>query len=163
MKRSRKPAIVAGAIRALAAQDRYQLDRQPAAPRRLQADRVKVMPAGRALPASFLAQPVVAESAAAACADEGGCSALLVDLTADGTDEVVIVRGHVGEVYAVDAGGAWKHVAEISQACVGQPDGLAAGRFTVVAPAFQDLEVDGRRLRVIPKQDCLARPAVAAP
>ena len=54
-------------------------------------------------------------------------------------------------------------MAEISQACVGLPDGLAFGRFTVVAPAFQDIEVDGRRLRVMPKQDCLAAASASAP
>lgn len=166
LKQSRNPLIAERAQRALAVDNRYQLESGPnAAPHRLAAAELTVFPNGAALPPELAGAPLAPDTLAAACAAgrRKDCTALLVDLDGTGPDEVVIAAGHAAEFYRQEPTGAWSKAGDFMAACSGWAEGLAQGRATAVAPTWRELDVDGRRLRVSPKEDCVAKASPPAP
>jgi hypothetical protein len=79
------------------------------------------------------------------------CEAILSDLDGDGTAEILLFPLPDGNAAAFKLVGGvrWVPVGPVANAdCSGVRAALRAGKFEVVAPRFNDIEVDGRRLRV---------------
>ena len=114
-----------------------------------------VYPAGRALPESFLRQDWRDDSGSACIGQGSLCQALLLDVNADGTDEVLLSSGASFDVFSFD-GARWRKTAETPYVCdpVNLAAALKAGTVAMGEPAPQrDILVGGRRLFLIPAGD----------
>jgi len=145
-------------------QGRHQIDRLGPAPRL--ADNLRVWPAGARLPDSFLAMDWAAESNTPFLPDcllRNGqtCDALVLDLDRDGQDEVLLVgEGRTRSVAFARTDARWRVAGTYAtgNACPGWQQALRDGKFGLQPPAWQDLEVAGRRfpmqVQIEPEGDC---------
>ena len=142
------------AARARAAQrdDRHvaRAEAAPAPP--VESLRIRVRPAGTALPASFRAQ---FERLPSLRRCNQGCEARMVDLDRDGDAEVLVAGATYISVFRREADGLWfERAVHRASTCEGSPpdlgSALAADGVTAAAPALPDLTVGGVRLRQEP-------------
>jgi hypothetical protein len=120
------------------------------------AAQIAVRPPGRTLPDDFLRQDWTKQGREAppCLRDPTHCTALLVDLDGDGTDEVVLNFRYRADVYRRSPAG-WTLVGDLAGAyCSGASDAFRTAPFGAVASEWRDLEVGGRRYRVNPSQSC---------
>ena len=125
--------------------------------RELLAANIAVWPKGAALPADFLAQdwPAAMKDEAwqyPECLRDSGktCDAYLIDLDADGTQEVALQLGS-GSLGVLKRGPqGWRRIGNLLLPfnCPGTREALRAGRFRVVPPALQELDIAGARYRM---------------
>lgn len=166
LKGSRNSLMAAQANRAIAAQDRYQLEQPQPPTGRLADAELKVFPAGSSLPPALAATALPADSLAGNCASrrQRACAALIVDLDGSAPAEVVISAAHAAEIYQADETGKWAKAGDLVGNCAGWAEGLGRGEARVVTPAWRELEIGGRRLRVSPgRQDCVAAASASTP
>ncbi|AVQ04263.1 DUF4153 domain-containing protein [Caulobacter segnis] len=121
-----------------------------------------VYPAGKTLPASFRQQDWSLHGADSTCTyTRMRCSALVIDIDGDGTDEVLLASGATFDVFKLSADG-WRRVAQASGVCPGADidAALEAGQVTMSEPtARRDILVGGQRLSVVPAgEGCRAPP-----
>lgn len=110
---------------------------------------IAAFPAGRVLPAEVLA---LSEVLTLPCA--GGCEAIFLDLDADGSDEILIRFGGGAIVMQSQAGGVWRQVGTMDIFCPADAAALREGRFSLAIPVLRELDMGGRRLRVLQRYDC---------
>ncbi|MET0855826.1 MAG: DUF4153 domain-containing protein [Telluria sp.] len=135
------------------------LERQQPAPIKLSA-KTRVWPKGAQLPPSFLQTNLNATSeryAYPACLrGEGECDLVLVDLTADGKPEVVMLGSQEEAslmVMGEDRTGQWLPVGRlpwIFASCKPLRQKLIDGQFKVVPPTVSELEIGGTRTALVP-------------
>ena len=118
------------------------------------AQNITVFPAGRVLPASFLAQDwgSTARWTLPSCLEqaEHKCDAVLIDIDGDGREEVVFLDPPMRLiVMAEDAQGAWSRIGQFEGPvhCQAIRDALRAGEFRLDRQKWRDLEVAQLRLR----------------
>ncbi|MFM6989621.1 MAG: DUF4153 domain-containing protein [Arenimonas sp.] len=131
---------------------------QPAKMRRaLLATNIRVWPNGAALPADFLVQdwPAAMKDESwqyPECLRDSGktCDAYLIDLDADGTQEVALQlgSGSLGVLKRGELG--WRRIGNLLLPfnCPGTREALRTGRFRVVPPVLRELEIAGARYRM---------------
>jgi hypothetical protein len=115
-----------------------------------------VYPAGKALPASFKSQDWTASGSDAVCTFAGmQCSAVVLDVDGDGTDEVLLSSAGSFDVFkSTDRG--WRRVAQAGSACAGVDidAALKAGTVKMDAPTpRRDVLVGDQRLVLSPTGD----------
>ncbi|GAB2999323.1 DUF4153 domain-containing protein [Arenimonas maotaiensis] len=125
--------------------------------RELLATNIRVWPNGAALPADFLAQdwPAAMKDESwqyPECLRDSGktCDAYLIDLDADGTQEVALQLGS-GSLGVLKRGPqGWHRIGNLLLPfnCPGTREALRAGRFAVVPPVLRELEIAGTRYRM---------------
>lgn len=148
LKASDDPAVAAAAAKALAL-------KEPTAPfvdtpsRAEQAEAIRVHPAGRALPASLLSQPLAGYAPCLTGRTPGGCDAFFADLDGDGREDLLVAGGG-GTAVLSEAAGAWEVVGRVEPICSAELAAMKAGRFKVVPKRGADLEVGGQRLEFTP-------------
>jgi len=152
----REMKIAALAKAAQAAKNRYE---GPPVPQAERAARIRVIGGGK-LPADFLSQIWErSEDPLMGCErDAVQCAAAVTDLNADGTAEVVMLRGGRRDAYR-KADGHWVQAGSYQGAyCPGDEEAVAQGRFRLLPPLSQwsDLEIAGRRLRFQEQTACQA-------
>ncbi|MBI5940467.1 MAG: DUF4153 domain-containing protein [Caulobacterales bacterium] len=126
---------------------------------------VRPFPAGTALPAGFLTQKweLQGEFGLPCRKGENGCNAYLADLTGDGVQEVLVQPSLEAAllVYWRGADGKWRQIARTETLDCGKQrlDALDAGRFTVVPPRLNDLQVEDHRFEFEPLvRGCMTTP-----
>jgi hypothetical protein len=80
---------------------------------------------------------------------------VLTDLDGDGRAEIILLpaTGASG-VFRLDDR-SWSYVGRLAQwNCAGMQQALRAGKFKIADAPFKELEVSGRRLRVVVHEDC---------
>lgn len=114
-----------------------------------------VQPRGQTLPDSFLLHDWKTwQLPGCLTAADRRCQAVLVDLDADGTAEVLLFdvrRGRVLNAAAFKAGPdeSWTRLGSVANVqCAGILDALEAGRLQAVEPQLKDIDANGMRLRV---------------
>ncbi|HEU4851314.1 MAG TPA: DUF4153 domain-containing protein [Telluria sp.] len=118
-----------------------------------------VWPKGAQLPESFQrtdwsAATELGELPACLRRSGAACDAILLDVTGDGKQEVILVGTAPGGGTAVmgqEADGKWRRVGHLSYYAAGCPSirkDLIEGRVRPAAPQLQDIEVGGARLRL---------------
>ncbi len=121
-----------------------------------------VYPAGKPLPASFRDQDWTAAGSDSTCLFAGmRCSALVMDVDGDGTDEVLLASGSVFDVFKSGDHG-WRRIAQASGICPGVDidAALKAGTVRLAEPRpRQDIVVGDQRLAMVPAGDGCAAPA----
>lgn len=121
-----------------------------------------VYPAGKTLPASFRDQDWTAAGSDSTCLFAGmRCSALVMDIDGDGTEEVLLASGSVFDIFKSGDHG-WRRMAQANGICPGVDIGAAlkAGTVSLAEPRpRQDLIVGDQRLAVVPAGDGCAAPA----
>lgn len=137
------------------------LERGQPSPIKLSA-KARVWPRGVQLPPSFLQtklNPSAAQYGYPGCLrNDGECDLVLVDLTADGKPELVMLGDEMEAsliVMGEDSTGQWLPLGRLPWAFAGcKPlrQKLIAGQFKVVAPAVSELEIAGTRIAVV-RQD----------
>jgi hypothetical protein len=126
----------------------------PATPQTRAANITIIHPSGQPLPDGFVQQNWIsgpAVSLPGCLTYTGKCDAILTDLDDDGTPEVLLIVNPYGSAFVFKSaqGGNWSSLGMLLNAnCPGVRDALRDGKFSVVAPALKDLEVNGQRLRV---------------
>jgi hypothetical protein len=127
-----------------------------------------VWPSGAQLPASFVRgdwNPRVGIWQFPECLRRAGekCDAYLLDLTGDGTPEVIVVGTHPGAgaaIMAEDADHRWAPVGMLPlelAGCASVRKSLVEGRVRAVAPLVNALEIDGKRIRMSPAQEVVSQ------
>ena len=90
------------------------------------------------------------------------CEALLADLDDDGDDDIVLYpvpQGGPATAFAQNAG-VWSVLGTISGIeCKGVREALKTGTVAIVPPTLRDLEINGQRLRVSARRECVDMPA----
>lgn len=154
------------ATAALKMKDRWQAAQNTATAASI-SDNVTVWPASAALPASFVGQnwseqPSPERPPCLGNADQK-CDAWLMDVDGDGKPEVLLFGSDYspGFLYAEGADGKWTQIAYLGGGPCGRPllEALKTGKFTLAAPRWKALEVDGRQLAFAPAfnaDDCKA-------
>lgn len=123
--------------------------------------KARVWPKGARLPASFLLTDLnlLAGSPYPAClrGEEGECDLVLVDLTADGNPEIVML-GALPQANAVVAGettpGQWRALGTLPSslaACGPLRQAFIDGQYRLVPPAVSELQIAGARMAVRPR------------
>lgn len=147
-------------------QNRYQINRLGTAPRL--ADNLRAWPAGTRLPESFLKMDWAAQAHTpfmpdCLLRDKHTCDALVLDLNGDAREDVLLFEDGTpwSVVFAREDGSErWGVVATYSAGprCPGWQQSLREGKMRVLPPAWQDLEIAGRRFQVQPfvrtSKDC---------
>ena len=123
----------------------------------LLATNITVWPKGAALPTDFLAQdwPAAMKDEAwqyPECLRDSGktCDAYLIDIDADGSPEVALQLGS-GSLGVLKRGGeGWRRIGNLLLPfnCPATREALRDGRFRLVAPVLQELEIAGARYRM---------------
>lgn len=116
---------------------------------------VNVHPAGATLPPAFLAQDW-SGVAAPACIQgfrTASCDAWLMDLDADGMDEIAVLDRFLVHVFHLTDQMEWARVGNWSlpPGCAALPAEMVAGRFATAPPEpnrWPDLEISGLRFRM---------------
>lgn len=79
------------------------------------------------------------------------CEGFLVDLTGDGSPEIVLFDGQNALVFAKDGHGKWALAGEIANLhCQGAIEALRSGNFETVPSAFKDIQANGARWPILP-------------
>jgi len=113
--------------------------------------KLTVYPVGRALPESFLRQDWRDDSGSGCIGQGSQCPALLLDVNADGKDEVLLASGASFDVFSFD-GARWRKTAETPYVCdaVDLAAALKAGTVRAEVAPQHDILVGGRRLFMVP-------------
>jgi hypothetical protein len=88
---------------------------------------------------------------------EQRCEAVLTDINGDALPDILLFSVGAGPAAAFtkEAGGHWEFAGQIANAaCAGVLDALREGRFKAVPPLVNDIEVNGRRLRIHVIAEC---------
>lgn len=126
---------------------------------------ITVVPAGEALPASFVAQEwkEAPGQMLPHCLtnDVQKCTALLLDANGDGKRDILLVNQSYGGgyLYVEQPDGKWLLAARLDIGCRPMLDALRAGRYTLVEPNLKALVVGGLQLQfepVYPDENCKA-------
>ena len=126
-------------------------------------------PASAQLPASFLAQnwADTPDNQKPSCLStrEGKCDAFVFDADGDGKPEVLLLEqknAFGARLYAEDGDAGWRVAATLSYrdaACKPLVEKLRKGEFTLAAPRFRELDIDGQRVELKPelpaRENCL--------
>jgi hypothetical protein len=118
-----------------------------------------VRPQGQTLPPSFLetnwGKLRISPSAPLCLTEPSNCEAVIADLNGDGIAEIVILSPGYGPaaVFSSSDGQVWSYIGSLPK-CTGVFDALLAGNYKLVEPEWRDLEVAGRRLRLVTSSDC---------
>lgn len=116
---------------------------------------IKVYPKGKTLPASFTAQAWAPGDEPYCIYGAANCRAVLVDVDADGADEILLGGGTLFDVYK--HGGTWTKTGQTTALCPGPAVEKALETGDIhMAPSLpgQDIVIGGRRLRVDPPVTC---------
>jgi hypothetical protein len=135
--------------------------REPAADTASLVANLTVWPRTAQLPQSFVRNAWNTNAMLAplpACLSQAGpkCDVFMLDLSGDGKPEVVVIgarRGDPAVVMGDDGTGQWQVVATLPfglAGCRAVHQGLEEGRFRAAAPVGNDLDIDGKRIRVTP-------------
>ncbi|GGI19190.1 DUF4153 domain-containing protein [Oxalicibacterium faecigallinarum] len=121
---------------------------------------IRVLPSGQNLPADFLGSNWDTSGNAYLVPDclryaNAQCVAHLIDMDADGVAEILVEgEKNVSRLFLFkkEKSGLWRSVGmvEIGYGCEDTLQSLQDGRYQVIPPEFNDLQVDGRRLRFQP-------------
>lgn len=93
------------------------------------------------------------------------CDAVLLDLDGDGAAEIVLMPSLAGQasVFRMNNDRSWAYLGVLSISnCAGMREALIAGTAITAQPRFSELEVAGRRLRLVVQEDCTNQPALGA-
>ncbi|KQQ39962.1 hypothetical protein ASF61_03880 [Duganella sp. Leaf126] len=147
-----QPALVAaGAAAALKRTNRWSTDSGPATAATIAAN-ITVVPAGDALPASFIGQQWKKgnDQPLPDCLKDAAqrCTALLLDADGDGRRDVLLQPYGYGEsyLYQQQPDGRWVASARIASFCQPALERLRAGRYKLVQPPMKAIDVDGMLL-----------------
>ena len=116
--------------------------------------KIVVYPTGAVLPESFRKQVWSQNSVTPAnCVQNAPpnapCEAYLTDIDGNGTPEVLLYDNYRINAFRVGADNVWVWVGYYEPTMCGMTlQGLRAGHVRSVAPAINDLEIDGKRLRL---------------
>lgn len=122
---------------------------------RIDLSKLTVYPVGRTLPDSFLRQDWRADSGSGCIGQGSRCKALLLDIDADGTDEVLLASGASFDVFGFN-GVQWRKTAETPYVCdpVDLAAALKAGTIRMGDPTpRRDILVGEQRLLLVPAGD----------
>ena len=123
------------------------------------AESLRVWPAGTRLPDGFLATDwagMASQPGMPGCLLRRGeqCDVLVLDVGGDAAPEVLLsgANGWETALATRDAAGRWRIAGTLSARlnCPTWLDSMRAGQVRTLAPAWQDLEVAGRRIRIHP-------------
>ncbi len=122
------------------------------------AENITVYPKGQTLPASFINQDWKDEPKTwrlPPCLRlEEKCEAFLAEMDGKGEPEVLLTTGSWTVVFQVSADGRWAPVGNLMPAyCAALSEAMHNGQYKPVEPVWKDLDVEGRRFRIVP-QDC---------
>ncbi len=126
--------------------------------------RIKVFPAGQTLPLGLIsAFPKVTDSFSdpSCLTGAGDCTVRLVDLDHDGQPEAIVAGpSEAGQIAAIvfkaQGPSHWAVIgALLTQGCGGIGPAFLTGRIAAAAPAFDDVLIDGARLRFSTDQPCI--------
>jgi hypothetical protein len=146
------------ATNALAQVNRWERGDNPPTAQSL-AQHITVYPAGRTFPDSFLRQDWSANATQRWMLPQclvsagGQCDAVFLAFTGTGAEDIVLFDSGTGAaraaVFRQDIDGKWQIGGSVSEDlwCPSVRDGLRSGQFKIVPPAFQELDVDGYRIR----------------
>lgn len=114
--------------------------------------RIRAIPEGAALPASFVAQYPRLRGTLRDCREASVCEARMLDLDRDGSEDVLLAHRTTVSVFKLEPDGRWFVWAEyMPPVCDNESvdirEAFATGRFETAAPVFPDLIVNGIRLR----------------
>jgi hypothetical protein len=135
----------------------------PLADAQTRAASITVWPQGASLPASFLAQNWMDVSRSymfPECLKRQNqkCNAYLIDLTGDGSTEILLKNAQDYAqlvVFSLGTDGKWiasGTIDGLNLACKDAAQALEEGTYRTLPPVFQDLDVAGQRLHVQPWQ-----------
>ncbi|MFA7262969.1 MAG: DUF4153 domain-containing protein [Caulobacter sp.] len=127
---------------------------------------VLVAPAGRTLPAGFLAlRGAESDGGLSNCLDKAKpCVALLIDLDGDGTEEVVLDAGWAMVASIGDANGVWRQLGRFTNSCGDTAAALRTGQVEATPSRWRDLKVRGRVIHLEPEpESCPSTPAPRKP
>jgi len=129
---------------------------------------ITIHPAGKSLPASFLAQNWATIEAPAqghlpfclnTASPTNHCDAIEVDLNGDGVNELILVwtfqvngvpQSWAASVFQLDEG-KWRAVAYLMDRCgLAERDDLLAGKFKLIASSGRSLEIGQHEIRIVP-------------
>jgi hypothetical protein len=86
------------------------------------------------------------------------CEAILLDLTGDGTPDIILLGSGAASagVFTADSRGEWSFIGNLGNLfCPGVRDALRAGNFEAISPTFKSIQANGVRLQIMP--DCTAQ------
>lgn len=163
-------AVLQAGAKAMLAQDdkdRWKLPVRSTTPASV-AENLTVWPAGAQVPAGFLAQKWddTRDDQKPSCLStrEGKCDAFVFDADGDGKPEVLLLEkknAFGARLYAEDGDGKWSVAATLDYrdaACKPLVEKLRKGEFTLAAPRFKELEIDGQRVPLNaerpPRENC---------
>ena len=126
----------------------YSGEQPPATPKEL-AERLKVFPAGRTLPPSFLAEDWSARGFGGPCiGGQEDCDAFFAELDGDGVDEVLLADDSSLWAFKATPDGHWRVLGSIVPMDAKVRQALRAGAFKTVPSPWKDMEAGQRRLRL---------------
>lgn len=151
LKASKNDQIARAADAALKRTNRFV--RRPDPEAKPLAARLTVYPAGKALPAGFLAQDWTgSDHWDGPCVESDvACDAYFADLDGDGVEEVLLSHPGAMWVYRAYGSGAWSTIGTLQPVDDQVRARMRAGAFKATPSPWKDLEVDGARLRVNPE------------
>jgi hypothetical protein len=122
------------------------------------AENITVYPQGRALPPSFVNQDWKSEPKSwrfPPCLRlEERCEAFLADLDGRGEPEILLTTGSWTVVFQASDEGHWAPVGNLTPAyCAALAEPMRNGQYKAAEPVWKDLDVEGRRFRIVPN-DC---------
>ncbi|WP_339913027.1 DUF4153 domain-containing protein [uncultured Brevundimonas sp.] len=145
-------ADIATRAKAAQAADRYVIQSARGSDVRAEDIRIRAIPEGAALPASFIAQYPRLREILRDCREASVCEARMLDLDRDGSEDVLLAHRTTVSVFKLEPDGRWFVWAEyMPPVCDNESvdirEAFATGRFETAAPVFPDLIVNGIRLR----------------
>lgn len=151
LTRSSDPAVASRARQMAAQANRYDVDALVPAPPASSDVRIEAVPAGTALPPSFVQQYGRLIEILSDCTERSPCKAHLSDLDRDGVQEVLVADADGVRLFKREPDGRWFEWVRYAQPhCRSEGSvatDLAATGFRTAPPALPDLIVGGVRLR----------------
>jgi hypothetical protein len=144
---------------ALSLKNRWERGSNPPTAQNL-AQHIAVYPGGRTLPDSFVRQDwsLVSDQRwllPRCLVDDGArCDAFLLDLSGNGTEDILLVDSAAGAVLAavfrLDSDSKWQMDGTVPGGlrCANIREALRTGKFKIAPPAFNEIDVGGYRVRV---------------
>jgi hypothetical protein len=122
------------------------------------AENITVYPKGQALPKSFVKQDWKNEPKTwrfpPCLRSEDKCDAFLADMDGTGEAEILLTTGSWTVVFQFNASNHWVPVGNLTPAyCTALSEAMHNGQYRPVEPVWKDLDVEGRRFRIVPS-DC---------
>jgi hypothetical protein len=140
---------------------RHRYQQNPVADAPVLADNLRTWPTGTRLPDSFLKmdwQDQAAMAATPGCLLRRGasCDALLLDMNGDAKPEVLLFGAKPWETAVVtEEAEGWRIAGSLpfDAACAGWRQALREGKVRTLASAWNDIEIAGRRIQVVRRED----------